>query len=207
MRCHFPNFSPSLLAASEKFLTGPSTKNQPNMPPATPPLIAWPCFLAAAVTPSTSFCAFRSSSSYTPSFESFFSVSIPAVMASGLPERVPAWYIGPAGATISMISLRPPYAPTGRPPPMTLPMVVTSGVTPKYSCAPPYETRNPVMTSSKTRRAPFSLAISRSPSRNSWSGLMKPELPTTGSRMTAAISSLLSSKMAFTESRSLYVAQ
>lgn len=44
---------------------------------------------------------------------------MPAVMARGLPERVPAWYIGPAGATISMMSLRPPYAPTGSPPPIT----------------------------------------------------------------------------------------
>jgi hypothetical protein len=35
---------------------------------------------------------------------------------------------------MDMMSLRPPYAPTGRPPPMTLPRVVTSGVTPKYSC-------------------------------------------------------------------------
>lgn len=29
------------------------------------------------------------------------------------------WYMGPAGATIVMISFLPPYAPTGRPPPMT----------------------------------------------------------------------------------------
>ena len=36
------------------------------------------------------------------------SISIPPVIARGLPESVPAWYIGPAGATISMISRRPP---------------------------------------------------------------------------------------------------
>lgn len=28
-------------------------------------------------------------------------------MASGLPASVPAWYIGPAGATISMIARLP----------------------------------------------------------------------------------------------------
>ena len=77
------------------------------------------------------------------------SVSIPAVIASGFPESVPAWYTGPAGATSSMISRRPPYAPTGRPPPMTLPSVVRSGVIPYSACAPPGCTRKPVMTSSK----------------------------------------------------------
>ena len=57
------------------------------------------------------------------------SVSMPAVVAIGLPESVPAWYTGPTGATISMISFLPPYAPTGIPPPMILPSVVRSGVT------------------------------------------------------------------------------
>ena len=38
-------------------------------------------------------------------------------------------------------------------------------------------------------------------------GAMKPELPTTGSRMTPAISSLLSAKICFTLSMSLYFAQ
>ena len=37
-----------------------------------------------------------------------FKVSMPAVIARGLPLSVPAWYMGPAGATISMMSLRPP---------------------------------------------------------------------------------------------------
>ena len=62
---------------------------------------------------------------------------IPAVIARGLPLRVPAWYIGPAGATIAMMSARPPYAPTGSPPPITFPIVVRSGVTPKWAWAPP----------------------------------------------------------------------
>ena len=36
---------------------------------------------------------------------------------------------GASGATVSMISRRPPKAPTGRPPPMILPSVVRSGMT------------------------------------------------------------------------------
>ncbi len=32
----------------------------------------------------------------------------PAAMARGLPLSVPAWYMGPAGATIFMISFLPP---------------------------------------------------------------------------------------------------
>jgi hypothetical protein len=34
-------------------------------------------------------------------------------MATGLPDSVPAWNTGPAGKILSMISARPPYAPTG----------------------------------------------------------------------------------------------
>ncbi len=44
-----------------------------------------------------------------------FNVSMPAVIASGLPDSVPAWYIGPAGATISMISRRPTISANGQP--------------------------------------------------------------------------------------------
>jgi glutamate-1-semialdehyde 2,1-aminomutase len=36
----------------------------------------------------------------------------------------------------------PPKAPTGNPPPMTLPNVVKSGVMPNFSCAPPDATLN-----------------------------------------------------------------
>src|SRR5688572_16535424 len=48
----------------------------------------------------------------------------------GLPESVPAWYTGPSGASFCRMSRRPPTAPTGRPPPITLPSVVRSGRTP-----------------------------------------------------------------------------
>ena len=53
-------------------------------------------------------------------------------------EGVLTWYMDPAGATFSMMSLRPPYAPTGSPPPIILPSVVRSGLMPKYCCAPPW---------------------------------------------------------------------
>ena len=48
------------------------------------------------------------------------SVASPAAIASGLPDSVPAWYTGPSGAMRSMISRRPPNAPTGMPPPIDL---------------------------------------------------------------------------------------
>ena len=83
---------------------------------------------------------------------------MPAAIASGLPESVPAWYTGPLGATCSIRSRRPPYAATGSPPPITLPSVVRSAVTPKRSAAPPGAMRNPVITSSKISSAPCSSA-------------------------------------------------
>ena len=54
----------------------------------------------------------------------------PAAIASGLPESVPAWKIGPAGETRSMTVDEAPYAAAGRPPPMILPSAVRSGVMP-----------------------------------------------------------------------------
>ena len=58
------------------------------------------------------------------------SVAMPAAIATGLPESVPAWNTGPAGMTFFMTSARPPYAPTGKPPPTILPSTVRSGVSP-----------------------------------------------------------------------------
>ena len=42
-------------------------------------------------------------------------MATPAATASGLPDRVPAWYMGSRGATCCITSSRPPYAPTGKP--------------------------------------------------------------------------------------------
>jgi len=64
-----------------------------------------------------------------------------------------------------MISARPPNAPTGRPPPMTLPKQLKSGVMPKRSCAPPFAKRNPVITSSKMSSEPLARVLSRRNSR------------------------------------------
>ena len=58
-----------------------------------------------------------------------------------------------------MMSLLPMNAPAGNPPPMILAMVVMSGVTPYFFCAPPEETLKPVMTSSKIRTTSCSLVI------------------------------------------------
>ena len=72
---------------------------------------------------------------------------------------------GPTGETVFMMSSRPPYAPTGMPPPMILPSVVMSGVTPYRPCAQFLCTRKPVMTSSKIRTTPWVVQRSRRPCR------------------------------------------
>ncbi len=69
-----------------------------------------------------------------------------------------------------MTSRRPPKAPTGSPPPITLPKHQRSGVAPDQPVAPAGPSRKPVMTSSRSRRAPLALQASRSPSRNPGSG-------------------------------------
>src|SRR5712671_3564542 len=56
-----------------------------------------------------------------------------------------------------MMRRAPPKAPTGMPPPITLPKVARSGAMPKSSAAPPRASRNPEITSSKMRSAPYSL--------------------------------------------------
>ena len=55
------------------------------------------------------------------------SAARPAAVASGFPDSVPAWYTGPSGASDAITSARPPKAPMGSPPPMTLPKQVRSG--------------------------------------------------------------------------------
>ena len=125
-------------------------------------------------------------------------------MASGFPERVPAWYMGPSGETICIISVLAPYAPTGSPPPIIFPRQVMSGVTPNSSCAPPLPRRNPVMTSSKMRTAPCFLHVERSRLRKFFSGVTTPMFPATGSIITPAIFRWCFSKSFLTESMSLY---
>ncbi len=90
-----------------------------------------------------------------------------------------------------MISLDPAIAPTGKPPPKILPKTVMSGNTLKNCCAPPGESLNPVMTSSKTSKAPFSEHSSLNAFKNSFSAGMQPPAPSTGSTTTAASFSFL----------------
>ena len=75
---------------------------------------------------------------------------------------------------------------------MILPMVVRSGVTPKRPWALPAESLNPVMTSSKMRRAPCSFVIFLISARYPFLGVTTPTFPMTGSIMMPAMSSFLS---------------
>ena len=114
------------------------------------------------------------------------SAARPAAVASGLPASVPAWNTAPNGDKVSIRSCRPPTAPMGRPPPITLPKVVRSGRTPYTPCAPPAPRRNPVITSSNTNSAPTRSHSARRPSRNPGFGATTPMLAATGSTNTAA---------------------
>ena len=63
----------------------------------------------------------------------------PAAIVAGLALNVPpcdARGLPFDASNTDMMSRRPPTAPTGSPPPMILPKVVRSGVTPTIVCAP-----------------------------------------------------------------------
>ena len=195
-------------AASERVTasqpsTGPGLKNMLNSDPTRLMDTGTSCASAAVRNPVVRASAVSSSRSYTPGSSSDFSVAMPAATATGFPDSVPAWYAGPSGATCSMTSRRPPYAPMGMPPPMILPSVVRSGVTPYSPCAPPCATRKPVITSSKISSAPCSLVMSRSPCRKPSPGGTTPMLPATGSTITAAMSPSCAANCSRTLSMSL----
>ena len=116
----------------------------------------------------------RARSSMYTSASSSPSAASPAAVASGLPASVPAWNTVPSGVSVSITSRRPPTAPIGRPPPITLPNVVRSGVTSYFAWAPPEPRRNPVITSSNTSRAPTRSHSARSPSRKPGAGRRHP---------------------------------
>jgi len=90
----------------------------------------------------------------------------PAAIATGLPDSVPAWYVSPSGARRAMMRRAPPNAPTGMPPPITLPKVAMSGTMPRRSLAPPRARRKPEITSSKIKTVPCRCVSSRRISRN-----------------------------------------
>jgi len=73
-----------------------------------------------------------------------------------------------------MISVLPPKTPMGKPPPITLPKVVKSGLTPKRPWAPESPTLKPVITSSRIRTAPTFSVSSLRDLMKSLSGIMRP---------------------------------
>ena len=82
-------------------------------------------------------------------------------------------------------SARPPKAPIGRPPPMTLPKLVRSGATPYSAWAPPRPRRKPVITSSKIeQRADRGRTRRAAPRGSPAPGATRPMLAATGSTMT-----------------------
>ena len=102
-----------------------------------------------------------------------------------------------------MMRAGPATAPTGMPPPMTLPKVDRSGVMPHQPCAPVSVTRKPDITSSKISTAPYWVHSSRSPSRKPGCGTIMFMLPGMGSTIRQATSSGYCSNRRRTLSRSL----
>ena len=80
------------------------------------------------------------------------------------------------------------------------------GLTPKYSCAPPNLSLNPVITSSNIRTVPYFNVISRRNFKNPSFGGTTPILAATGSTMIAATFSPYCSISSLTESSLLYSA-
>ena len=78
-----------------------------------------------------------------------------------------------------------------------------SGSIPYRSWAPPAATRKPVITSSKISSTPWRAVASRRRARYPGAGGTRPMLPTTGSRITAAISDPWASSRASRASASL----
>src|SRR5690625_7896392 len=66
-------------------------KNSPNMPPTATVVTGTPASFAACPMPSVSWRVRASSRSYKPSSARSCRLAMPAVMATGLPDRVPAW--------------------------------------------------------------------------------------------------------------------
>ena len=100
----------------------------------------------------------------------------PAATATGWPLYVPLCWQSPSGMRRSMTSRRPPKTLSGWPPPTALPSVHRSGVTPRYSWAPPGAMRKADSTSSKISRTPWSRVSPRRAARNPGVGMTQPAL-------------------------------
>ena len=60
-----------------------------------PPHTSWPASRPACKSPWISFPVTASKCSYAPGLSRISRVFMPATMAKGLPDKVPAWYMGP----------------------------------------------------------------------------------------------------------------
>ena len=120
------------------------------------------------------------------------SVAMAAATDTGLPANVLAWYTGPDGASLLIISFLPPIAAIGRPLPSAFANVARSGLMPKNSPAPPSSSRKPVTTSSNIKTTSFCSVIFLTSLRYLFSGGTSPMFASTGSIMTHAVSRFFS---------------
>ena len=105
------------------------------MPPSLSVLKGTPALSAAPCRPRISDWVLAVSCSKKPGLLISRKVARPQAVATGLPDKVPAWYTPPSGAKCSMTARLPPKAASGMPPPMTLPSTVMSGAKPGRSRA------------------------------------------------------------------------
>src|ERR1700678_304105 len=178
-------------------------RNTENRLPASDSQNGTPAALKADAASLATAAAAASTRAYTSGVQPR-RVARPAAVASGLPDSVPAWYTGPAGASRDMISARPPKAAHGRPPPITLPNVTRSPATPSTPYQPDAVTRNPVSTSSMISRAPADWHNDASRALNPGAGGTIPMFAGHASVITHAIDEPRSAKTDEVASRSLY---
>jgi hypothetical protein len=96
------------LLASSNRATGPSTPmKKVNRFPARDRWCGTPASVSAEDTSLETDPANESTAAYTSGVQAR-SVARPAAVASGLPDRVPAWYTSPEGAMRCMYSALPP---------------------------------------------------------------------------------------------------
>ena len=96
------------VCADAKSVTGVAVKNSV---PILPTRFIWcgtPAATAAAERPAASRPDRASSPGYGSVRCNSVSVAMPAAIATGFPDSVPAWNTGPAGITCRITSARPP---------------------------------------------------------------------------------------------------
>ena len=160
--------------------TGPSVQKTVSIPPTrctVTPVAGRPASRAAPVS---------SRRRYTSGSRSRRRTTRAAAVASGFPESVPAWYTGPAGASSSMTSARPPKAASGRPPPAIFPSTVRSGRDAVELLRPTARDAEAGDHLVEDEQGAGRVAEGASASRKPGAGGTTPMFPATGSTMTAA---------------------